>query len=57
MVLSPVALKLHLDGQTYTAVITDVADLAVLSWGIYDHWNMKKVPEKAVVTTPKENVT
>lgn len=49
MVLTPLAAKFHIDGSTTAGIATDVASLAVLGYGIYSHWNMKKVPEKAVV--------
>lgn len=48
MVLTSVATKYHIDGSTTTAVVTDIVDLGVLAWGIYAHWNMKKVPETAI---------
>lgn len=50
MVLSPLALKYHLDGATLSAIVADLVDAGVLAYGVYDHWNMKKVPEAATVT-------
>jgi hypothetical protein len=49
MGLSGLATALHQDlGSTsITALATDLADLLVLGYGIYIHWNMKKVPEIA----------
>lgn len=54
MVLSPVAAKYHVDGNLVPAIAADVADLLVLAYGVYSHWNMKKVPElsTAVVLVP-----
>jgi len=50
MVLTPIAAKQHVDGNTLTAIVTDVVDAVVLGYSIYAHWNMKKVPETAAVT-------
>lgn len=52
MGLSPLAVQLHLDQNTTAAIATDVADLLVLGFGVYQHWNMKKVPETATVIPP-----
>lgn len=52
LVLTSIATKYHISGDTVTAVVTDLADVAVLGYGIYDHWNEKKVPETAVVVQP-----
>jgi hypothetical protein len=49
VVFSSLAAKYHISGDTVTAIASDVADLAVVSYGIYDHWNMKKVAETAKV--------
>lgn len=57
MVLSPLAAKLHIDGNTGYAIVSDVADLAVLAYGIYSHRGMKKVPEDARVVVPASPVT
>jgi len=56
MILSPLALKYHVDGATTSAIVTDVADLAVLGFGVWSHWNMRKVPENAKVIVPNGNV-
>lgn len=53
MALSPLAVQLHLDQSTTAAIATDVADLLVLGFGVYQHWNMKKVPETATVIPTK----
>ena len=45
VVFSSLAAKYHISGDTVTAVASDVADLGVIGYGIYDHWNMKKVAE------------
>lgn len=47
MVLTSVATKYHIDGNTVVAIATDIVDLGVVGWGVYAHWNMKKVPENA----------
>lgn len=49
MGLSPLAVQLHLDQNTTSAIATDIADLVVLGYSVYRHWNMKKVPETATV--------
>ena len=48
-VLSALAAKYHLDNNTAVAIATDLADLAVIGWGVWAHWGMKKVPETATV--------
>ena len=50
MVLTPVAVQHHISGDNVTAFVTDLVDAAVLAYGVYSHWNMKKVPETAQVT-------
>lgn len=54
VVLSPLAVKFHTDGSTISAIVTDLADAGILLFGVYDHWNMKKVPETAVVTADQQ---
>ena len=49
MVLSPLAAKFGIDGNTVAGVATALASLGVLGYSIYNHWNMKKGPETAVV--------
>ena len=56
MVLTPIAAKQHVDGNTVTAIVTDLVDAGVLGYGIYSHWNMKKVSETAIIT-PASTVT
>lgn len=53
MILAPLATKYHIDGNLLPAICADLASLAVLGYGIYAHWNMKKVPENstAISTT------
>lgn len=46
--LGPLATKYGIDGNTQTAVALWLATGVVLIYGIYDHWNMKKVPEKSI---------
>ncbi len=47
MGLTALASALHqqLGADAISAIAADLADLAVLAYGIYDHWNMRKVPE------------
>jgi hypothetical protein len=49
MVLTSLATKLHMDGSQVAAVATDIVDLGMVAWGVYAHWDMKKVPEDARV--------
>ena len=32
-----------------TAIATGLGALAAIAYGVYSHWNMRKVPEKSVV--------
>jgi uncharacterized membrane protein YebE (DUF533 family) len=34
-----------------SAIATGVGALAAVAYGVYKHWNMKKVPEAAVVVS------
>lgn len=52
MVLSPIAVKYHLDGNTMSAIAADIADAAVLGFSIWSHWNQKKVPETSIAIAP-----
>ena len=45
------ALHVSIGATSISAIATDVADLVVLVYGIAIHWNMKKVPENAVVVS------
>ena len=45
-VLAPIAAKYGIDADTLTQV---ASGLVVVAFGVYMHWNMKKVPETAVV--------
>lgn len=47
--LTPLATKFGIDGNTTAAVAAWIGTGVVLAYGIYDHWNMKKVPEAAKV--------
>lgn len=53
MLLTSLATALHQDlGATdASAIATDLVDLGFLAYGIYDHWNQKKVPENSVAVT------
>lgn len=55
MILSPLAAKYGIDGNVLASAASAVATLAVLAYGIYDHWNMRKVSENAkVVISPPD---
>lgn len=51
MAFTTLSTSLHLSesSSSLAAGASDVADLAVLGYGIYAHWNMRKVPETAKV--------
>lgn len=49
MILTALATSLHQDGSTVPAIATDLVDLGTLGYAVYNHWNMKKVPETAKV--------
>lgn len=54
MVLAPLAAKYHIDGNTAAGIAADIGSLVVLGYGIYSHWNMKKVPENATVINDRQ---
>lgn len=56
MVLSPLGTKFGIDGNTVAAIATWAASGLVLAYGIYDHWNMRKVPETATVLPAGSNL-
>lgn len=45
LIITPIATKCHISGDLSYAVAADVADLAVVAYGVYDHWNKVKVQE------------
>ena len=51
MGLTALATSLHQNfgADSITAIATDIVDLGALAYGVFIHWNMKKVPENAVV--------
>lgn len=49
MILTPLGTKFGIDGNTVASVAAWLAGGVVLGYGIYAHWNMKKVPEKAII--------
>lgn len=50
MILTPLAAQLHFnDGATLAAFAADLADIAVLLYGVYSHWGMDKVAAVAKV--------
>jgi surface antigen len=36
-----------------SAIATGIGALAAIAYGVYKHWNMRKVPETATVVAPK----
>jgi len=58
MVLTSVATAMHLtpDASSIATAAADIADLGVLAYGVYIHWNMRKVPETSVVTAQAQTV-
>lgn len=56
-VLAPLATKYGIDGNTLASVASAVATLAVFAYGIWDHWNMKKVPENSKVLPPDPGIS
>jgi hypothetical protein len=55
-VLGPIATKYGIDGNTVASVAAWIGTGAVLIYGIYDHWNQRKVPENAVVLPAGSNL-
>jgi hypothetical protein len=47
MILTPLGTKFGIDGNTVAAIAAWAASGAVLGYGVYSHWNMKKVPENS----------
>ena len=47
MALTPLATRFGIDGNTTAAISAWLASGFVLAYGVYDHWNMKKVPATA----------
>ena len=52
MIFTSVATAMHINASAgdLTPFAADIADMIVLGYGVYLHWNMKKVPETAIVT-------
>ena len=50
--LTGVATKYGLDGNLVATLASGAGALAALLFGVYQHWNMAKVPEKSMVTVP-----
>ena len=42
--LAPILTK-YIDPNSLTALIGDLVGAGAVLWGVYSHWNMKKVPE------------
>ena len=43
-------------GDENTAIATGAGALAAVAYGVYKHWNMRKVPETAIVVGSAPNV-
>lgn len=56
MILTPLGTKFGIDGNTVAAIAAWLAGGLVLGYGIYSHWNMKKVPENSTVLLPGSNL-
>ena len=52
MALTGVATKYGIDGSTLMTMAAGVGAAAAFIYGVYQHWNMTKVPEKSMVTVP-----
>ena len=50
---SGLAAKYGVDGNALGMVASGAGALAAILFGVYQHWNMKKVPETATVTPGK----
>ena len=50
-VLGPVVVKYGITQDTLSQLLPA---LAAAAWGVYSHWNMKKVDETAIVVAPKK---
>ena len=50
---SGLAAKYGVDGNVVATLASGAGALAALAFGVYQHWNLKKVPETAtVILTP-----
>ena len=49
---SGLAAKYGVDGNVVATLASGAGALAALAFGVYQHWNMAKVPEKSMVTVP-----
>lgn len=45
--VAPILAK-YMDAATVSQAVGDLVGLAAIVWGVYSHWNMKKVPEGEV---------
>jgi uncharacterized membrane protein YfcA len=52
MILSSMSGAAAMNNSQATAIATGAGAVAAVLFGVYQHWNMKKVPEKAVVVLP-----
>ena len=58
MVLSSMSGAAAMNNSQVTAIATGAGAVAAVLFGVYQHWNMKKIPEKAVVASaPATEVT
>lgn len=56
LTLGPMATRFGIDGNTVASVASWAAAGVVLAYGIYDHWNQRKVPENSVVLSAGSNL-
>lgn len=42
--LAPVLVK-YIDPGSLTTLVGDLVGAGAVLWGVYSHWNMKKIPE------------
>lgn len=48
----PYLVQVGLTPSLLTNALTGLVGLAAFGWALYSHWNMRKVPENAVTTSP-----
>ncbi len=49
---SGLAAKYGIDGNVAATLASGAGALAAIAFGVYQHWNQTKVPEKSMVTVP-----
>ena len=56
-ILSSGAAAAYVSGSQATAIASGLGAIAAIVWGVYSRWNMRKVPETAIVTATASDVT